>query len=147
MAAALLHNKVAGIAKPRIVVTSSGTSSWHAGEGAHPLSKKTWELAGYKYDHISSQFDPRNFEKLDLILAMDLTNRANILNAARTDEERAKVAMLRSFDPELADIDPTSREAERLQVPDPWGNEIEAYHEVYLMLERAVDGLVAHLTR
>ena len=78
---------------------------------------------------------------------MDLTNRANILKAATTSEEREKVKMLRSFDPELANIDPTSREGERLQVPDPWGNEIEAYQEVYLMLERAVDGLVAHLTR
>ena len=147
MAAALLHNKVSSISEPKVIVTSSGTSSWHVGEGPHPLSKKTWEAAGYQYDHTASQFNPHHFAELDLILAMDLTNRANILNAATNSEERDKVKMLRSFDPELADIDPTSREGERLQVPDPWGNEIEAYQEVYLMVERAVDGLVAHLTR
>jgi protein-tyrosine phosphatase len=51
--------------------------------------------------------------------------------------------MLRSFDPELSHIDPTSREAELLQVPDPWGEEFESFVEVRLMLERAVDGLIA----
>lgn len=74
---------------------------------------------------------------------MDLTNRANILNGARNDEDKAKVIMLRSFDPELAQIDPTSPEAEQLQVPDPWSETIEAYQEVLEMIERATDGLIA----
>lgn len=145
MAAALLHNKAQKISDPHIIVTSSGTSAWHVGEGPHRLSQKTWEAAGYSYDHQASQFNPRSFDEIDLILAMDLTNRANILNAARNDADRAKVKMLRSFDPELAGIDPTSRDGEKLQVPDPWGNEIEAYQEVFAMIERATDGLIASL--
>ena len=145
MAAALLHNKAQKMNDPTIIVTSSGTSAWHVGEGAHELSKKTWESAGYVYDHRASQFNPRSFDEVDLILAMDLTNRANILNAARNDADRAKVKMLRSFDPILAHIDPTSREAEALPVPDPWGNEIAAYREVFEMIERATDGLIASL--
>jgi protein-tyrosine phosphatase len=145
MAAALLHNKALDISDPTIIVTSSGTSAWHVGEGPHELSRKTWEAHGYQYDHSASQFNPRSFDEIDLILAMDLTNRANILNAARTDADRAKVKMLRSFDPALSHIDPTSRDGEKLQVPDPWGNEIEAYQEVFAMVERAVDGLIASL--
>jgi protein-tyrosine phosphatase len=74
---------------------------------------------------------------------MDLTNRANLLNAAPSNEARSKVLMLRSFDPALSHIDPTSREAELLQIPDPWGEEFESYIEVRLMLERAIDGLIA----
>jgi protein-tyrosine-phosphatase len=35
MAAAVLHNKVMKIQAPRIVVSSSGTSDYHVGEGAH----------------------------------------------------------------------------------------------------------------
>jgi protein-tyrosine phosphatase len=76
---------------------------------------------------------------------MDLTNRANILNGARSDADKAKVFMLRSFDPSLSHIDPTSPEAEQLQVPDPWGETIEAYQEVLEMIERATDGLVEAL--
>jgi len=74
---------------------------------------------------------------------MDLTNRANLLNAAPSNEARTKVMMLRSFDPLLAHIDPTSREAELLQVPDPWGEEFESYLEVAFMIDRAIDGLIA----
>jgi protein-tyrosine phosphatase len=74
---------------------------------------------------------------------MDLTNRANLLNAAPSNEARAKVMMLRSFDPALSHIDPTSREAEELQVPDPWGEEFDSFLEVRAMIERAVAGLIA----
>lgn len=41
MAAAVLHNKTLELSNPRFVVTSSGTSGWHDGEGAHHLSEKT----------------------------------------------------------------------------------------------------------
>jgi protein-tyrosine phosphatase len=55
--------------------------------------------------------------------------------------------MLRSFDPALSKIDPTSPAAEILQVPDPWGEEIDAYQEVLDMIERATDGLIANLSQ
>lgn len=145
MAAAVLHNKTLNIAHPKFVVTSSGTSGWHDGEGAHHLSEKTWKAAGYTYEHVSRKFQLHFFDEADLILPMDLTNRANILNGARNEADKAKVFMLRSFDPALAHIDPTSPEAEQLQVPDPWGETIAAYQEVLEMIERATDGLIANV--
>ena len=131
---------------PKILVSSSGTSDYHIGEGAHKLSVQTWQAAGYHYDHIARQFSRRSFVEQDLILAMDLTNRAMILSAAQSDEERAKVFMLRQFDPELAHIDPTSREGELLQVPDPWGEAIDSFENVLVMVERACNGLIAAIT-
>jgi len=143
MAAAVLHNKALKIEHPKFIVTSSGTSGWHDGESAHHLSEKTWKAAGYSYRHTSRKFQLNFFDETDLILPMDLTNRANILNGARNESDRAKVFMLRSFDPALEHIDPTSPEAEQLQVPDPWGETIAAYQEVLEMIERATDGLIA----
>ena len=105
-------------------------------------SKKTWERAGYEYTHMAKQFNPASFESQDLILAMDLSNRALILTAARNEADREKVFLLRQFDPELESIDPLSREGASLQVPDPWGEEIDAYQEVLEMIERALDGLL-----
>ena len=56
MAAAVLQNKTIGLTSPRFLVTSSGTSGWHDGEDAHHLSRKTWETAGYEYEHTSAQY-------------------------------------------------------------------------------------------
>jgi len=135
MAAAVLANRAAEIKKPEIVVTSSGTSSWHVGEGAHQLSEKTWKLAGYSHSHSARQFTAESFDEVDLILAMDKSNHANILQLARNEQDRAKVAMLRAFD----------SGADSVEVPDPWGNEIDAYQEVLAMVEAAVTGLLKTL--
>ena len=135
MAAAVLANRAAEVKKPEIVVTSSGTSSWHVGEGAHQLSEKTWKLAGYSHSHSARQFTAESFDEVDLILAMDKSNHANILQLARNEQDRAKVAMLRAFD----------SGADSVEVPDPWGNEIDAYQEVLAMVEAAVTGLLKTL--
>jgi len=142
MAAAILENKSRKSHSSAILVTSSGTSNYHIGDGPHRLSKKTWESSGYQYEHVAKQFNPASFSNQDLILTMDLSNRAMVLTAARSESDREKVFLLRQFDPTLSHIDPLSREATDLQVPDPWGEEIEAYQEVLSMIERAVDGLL-----
>ena len=147
MAAAVLHNKVQEMVNPKVIVSSSGTSNYHIGEGAHKLSVRTWENAGYKYDHSAKQFSKRSFAEQDLILCMDLSNRALVLTAAESDEDRAKVFLLRQFDPELKDIDPVSRQGEELVVPDPWGMESDAFEEVLAMIERATDGLLKQLAK
>ena len=135
MAAAVLANRASEVDSPRIIVTSSGTSSWHVGEDAHDLSKKTWTLAGYTHSHSARQFTSESFDEVDLILAMDLNNQENILALARSDEDRSKVAMFRSFDPK----------ADSIEVPDPWGSAIDAYQEVLAMVEAAVSGLLKTL--
>lgn len=141
MAAAVLANRAIEISKPELVVTSSGTSSWHIGESAHELSQKTWRNAGYKHAHIARQFTVESYDQIDLILAMDLSNHANILQLARNDQDREKVALLRSFDPNLQE------DRSEIEVPDPWGNDIGAYQEVLLMVESAVTGLLTSLRR
>lgn len=143
LAAAALHNKDLISSPTKFAVSSSGTSGWNDGQGANPNSIKVWEGAGYSYQHTSRQFSARSFAEIDLILAMDLTNRANILNAAQSDQQREKVFMLRSFDPLLAHIDPTSPEGDQLQIPDPWGESILAYQDIFAMIESATDGLIS----
>jgi len=146
LAAAVLSHHASEIATPRITVSSSGTANYHEGEGAHPHSQQVWEEVGYRYHHTARQFRRNLFAESDLILCMDLTNRAIIYNAAKSDEERSKIFMLRQFDPELMTIDPVSPEGAVLTVPDPWGRPIEAYREVRSMIERSVAGLLTLLT-
>ena len=144
IAAAVLHNKSRDLTGPKFLVSSSGTSGWHKGEGASPSSVKVWESAGYKDEHVSRPFSVDFFDQKDLILTMDLNNRSEVLKSARSQADINKVMMLRSFDPKLINLDATSPEAELLQVPDPWGQEIMAYREVFQIVDSAIDGLIAY---
>jgi protein-tyrosine-phosphatase len=84
------------------------------------------------------------FDQRDLILTMDLTNRSDVLKSARNQADINKVMMLRSFDPKLISLDTTTSDAELLQVPDPWGQEITAYREVFQIIDSAIDGLIQY---
>jgi protein-tyrosine phosphatase len=147
MAAAVLAGKTAAWKAPRIEVHSSGTGTWHVGQGPHPSSQKIWEAAGYKYSHTAKQFAVNDYFIHDLILVMDSSNYHNVISLAESDEQRSKVFYLRNFDPDLTDIDPASADYFKLEVPDPYNQSDEAYEKTLAMVERAVDGLLLELTR
>ena len=145
MAAAVLANKKSSVKSPVISVDSAGTGPWHIGQGPHPSSKKIWEKAGYKHEHTAKQFSSNDFFIHDLILVMDSSNYHNVISLAESDEHRSKVFYLRSFDPVLKDIDPSSSDYFKLEVPDPYNQSDEAYEATLAMVERAVEGLLAEL--
>jgi len=145
MAAAVLAGKTANWKAPRIEVHSSGTGSWHIGQGPHPSSKKIWEAAGYKHSHTTRQFTANDFFIHDLILVMDSSNYQNVLSLTENEEHRKKVFYLRNFDPQLKEIDPSSADYFKLEVPDPYNQSDEAYEATLAMVERAVDGLLQEL--
>jgi protein-tyrosine phosphatase len=142
MAAAVLSNKVLSVENLDIQVSSSGTGGWHIGQGPHPTSKLVWEKAGYQHHHIASQFKVNDYFVNDYILVMDSSNYENVLALAPSEEDRAKVFYLRSFDPALQQIEPTSSEYLKLEVPDPYNQHEDAYREVLAMIESAVDGFI-----
>ena len=147
MAAAVLSNKVLMVENLDIQVSSSGTSGWHIGQGPHPTSKLVWEKAGYQHLHVASQFKVNDYFVNDYILVMDSSNYENVLALAPSEQDRAKVFYLRSFDPKLQQIEPSSSEYFKLEVPDPYNQHEDAYREVLAMIESAVDGFIHHLTR
>jgi len=137
MAAAVLNQKVATIKSPVITVDSAGTSSWHVGQGANPPSQRTWEKAGYKYQHQASHFDYSRLVAADLVLVMDNNNFQEVSRLATNSSESAKIFYLRQFD----------AGAESLEVPDPYSLPDSAFESVLEMVERATDGLIAALRR
>jgi protein-tyrosine phosphatase len=78
---------------------------------------------------------------------MDSSNYENVLALAPSEDDRAKVFYLRSFDPALQQIEPTSSEYLKLEVPDPYNQSEDAYYQVLMMIESATDGFIEHLTR
>ncbi len=138
MAAAVLANRTSDWSAPKINVDSAGTSNWHVGEGPNPPSKKTWEAAGYNFDHVASQITEERMKKSDLILVMDRSNHRNVLALTEDSSLHNKVHLLRDFDYTIA--------GDR-EVPDPYSLPDSAFEEVLGMVERAVDGLLQELSR
>lgn len=137
MAAAVLHNKVAKLERPKITVDSAGTSDWYAGKGANLPSQRIWERAGYRYEHIASHFDYPRLVAADLVLVMDNHNHQVVSSYVTSDAEAEKIYYLRQFDPT----------ADSFEVPDPYQKPDSAFELVLEMVERATDGLITELTR
>jgi protein-tyrosine phosphatase len=147
MAAAVLSNKMKLVENLEIHVSSSGTSGWHVGQGPHPTSQLVWEKAGYQHHHVASQFKANDYFVNDYILVMDSSNFQNVIALASSEDDRAKVFYLRSFDPALHNINPISGDYFKIEVPDPYNQSEDAYREVLAMIESAVDGFISHLTQ
>jgi protein-tyrosine phosphatase len=122
----------------RIEIDSAGTGDWHVGEPPDSRSTEAARRRGIELDGAARQFTPDDFERFDLILAMDEENRRNILRVAPDEDARAKVRMLREFDP-------ASRDAPDLDVPDPYYGGEKGFEHVLDLVEAAARGLLGEL--
>jgi protein-tyrosine phosphatase len=114
----------------RVSVRSSGTGDWHVGRPMDTRAAATLERAGYDPSrHRAQQYDDAWAAEVDLVLAMDHDNLADL--GGRTD----RVAMFRDFDPLGVGED----------VPDPYYGGADGFREVLAMVERTSDALVSLL--
>jgi protein-tyrosine phosphatase len=123
-------------------ISSAGTGDWHIGERAD--RRTVAALAGAGYDgsrHRAQQFDPRWFADLDLVIACDRGHQRTLWSWAGAERERGKVALLRSFDP---DLEPGAA-ADHLDVPDPYYEEQQAFDDVLRRIEACCRGLLTQV--
>ncbi|MFF5104813.1 low molecular weight protein-tyrosine-phosphatase [Streptomyces sp. NPDC000134] len=136
MAEAVFHERVADAGLDGLVaVDSAGTGGWHEGEGADPRTLAVLEENGYALDHTARQFHASWFSRLDLVVALDSGHLGALRRLAPTEQDAAKVRLLRSYDP-AADPDD-------LDVPDPYYGGMDGFEECLEMVEAASDGLLA----
>ncbi|MET0820230.1 MAG: low molecular weight protein-tyrosine-phosphatase [Aeromicrobium sp.] len=121
----------------RVEVSSSGTGAWHAGEPMDRRAAAVLRDAGYDPSrHRARTFSADWFAEHDLVLAMDRTNFADIVDQAPASGLReGHVRMFREFDPEARDD----------EVPDPWYGGTDGFRDVLAMIERTTDELVSRL--
>jgi protein-tyrosine phosphatase len=131
----------AGLAE-RVSVDSAGTGDWHVGQGADPRTLAVLDTHGYPHAHTARQITPNWFAEIDLALAMDEANYANLERLIQRSGQDTELRMMRSFDPELTHLPQPHPD---LDVPDPYYGGPEGFVEVLRMIERASDGLIAHL--
>jgi protein-tyrosine phosphatase len=123
----------AGLSR-QVQVSSAGTGDWHVGERADPRTVIALSNRGFDGEgHRAKQFDASKFDDLDLILALDRTHERAIRSYARTDDDRSKIRLLTSFDPELAQQVP--------DVPDPYYADAAVFDSTLALIERACQAL------
>jgi len=125
-----------------VEVDSAGTGDWHVGEPMDKRAAATLTDAGYDASrHVAQTFTTDWFAEYDLVLVMDASNHADVVDLAQTigaqRVEPGQVRMFREFDPEASEGDD--------EVPDPWYGGAEGFTEVLAMVERTADEIVAQL--
>lgn len=117
-------------------VESAGLGAWHVGERPDARAQRTALRHGVSLAGAAQQFRPGDFSRFDLILALDSEIYTDLLRLARTDADRAKVHLLREYDPQ-ANID--------RNVPDPYYGDQRAFERAYELIERACRNLLHQL--
>jgi protein-tyrosine phosphatase len=97
---------------------------------------------GISLEHVARQVCDDDFERFDLLLAMDQRNESDLIDLGAP---REKVRLFRSFDITLADAVSHS-DKHLLEVPDPYYGGHDGFDKVYAMLWRASEGLLDSLT-
>jgi protein-tyrosine phosphatase len=117
-------------------VDSAGISAYHVGERPDARMRRVAGRYGLQYDGRARQFRRRDFDRFDLIIAMDSTNRQDLIQLAPDEGARSKIHLLREYDPQGGPNAP---------VPDPYYGGIDGFEEVYTIVERSCKGLLREL--
>ena len=118
------------------VVDSAGTSRYHIGEHPDPRSIATAYSKGIDISkQRAREFIKEDFDRFDLIYAMDRSNYTNIIRLAKSDADRRKVKLILE---ELPDT-------EQRDVPDPYYGGDDGFEHVFTLLDSACDTIAKKL--
>jgi protein-tyrosine phosphatase len=121
-----------------IEIDSAGTGGWHVGSPPDPRAVAAAGARGIALEGFARQVRQDDFEHFDLLLAMDRSNLRELRQMAGGEEQRAKVRLLREFDPAgTGDGD--------LDVPDPYYGAPGGFDEVFDLVQAACAGLLAQV--
>lgn len=119
-----------------IYIDSAGTANYHIGE--HPDNRTIVNAKKHGVD-ISKlkarQFQVDDFDKFDIIFAMDSSNYSDIISLARNENDKRKVEMI------LNRLYPDSNMA----VPDPYFGDEQGFENVFILLEKVCDVIAESL--
>ena len=104
-----------------VALDSAGTGGWHIGAPPDERSAAAARRRGIALDGAARQVVAEDFARFDLLVAMDRSNRRDLLALAPDEEARAKVRLL------LEDAD----------VPDPYYGGPSGFDDVLDLVEDA----------
>ena len=113
-----------------IEVDSAGTAAWHVGKSADTRSAAAALRRGVVLEGSARQVTAADFERFDLLVAMDRANERDLIELAPSPAARAKVRLL------LDDAD----------VPDPYYGGDSGFDDVLDLVEAACERLLEGVT-
>ena len=124
--------------KEKFIVDSAGTGDYHIGKQPDVRSIAVAKKNGIDITKQKArQFSEKDFEDFDYIFAMDNSNQIDILELAKTTEEKAKVNLI------LNELFP----AENVDVPDPYFGVENGFANVYELLNEVCEVIAEKLQR
>jgi protein-tyrosine phosphatase len=123
------------------LVDSGGTTAYEAGRPIDPRAARKLAAHNIASDrHVARAWRPEWFASRELILALDVDHYGWLRQAAPDRESLAKIRMLRSFDPAVADKDPLEQGIE-----DPWYGGHTDFDTTWNLIRASVPGIVQHV--
>jgi len=129
----IMEKKSAGLS---IDVDSAGTAGYHIGALPDARMRSHASKRGYPLNSRSRKFNPAvDFEKFDMIIAMDKENLRDLQSMDREKQYVGKLSLMTDYCQKI-----TANE-----VPDPYYEGPEGFEHVLDILEDACDGLLKKL--
>ena len=141
-----------------VELDSAGTGGWHVGSAPDQRAAAAAGARGIELGGRARTVTSADFERFDLLLAMDRSNARELRRLAPDEEQRAKVRLLREFDPAYAHEGARAPEGARaregvtapgrdLDVPDPYYGAAGGFEEVLDLVQAACAGLLARISK
>ena len=125
-----------GAGRP-LEIASVGTHEYHVGQPAFPTAVQIARARGYDIGrHVARRIVPADFDRYDIILAMDSFNVASLRTIAPT-RTKGKIELLLDY----------GEAFHGQEVPDPYGGEAKDFERALDLIEDGCRGLVKLLAR
>jgi len=116
-------------------IDSCGTAAYHVGEPPDPRTLVTAKENGIILNHKGRRFQKVDWEKFDVIFAMDHSNFSNVLALKPESADLKKLQLIRKWDNERSSLD----------VPDPYYGNDEGFREVWQILYQSLGNWLGNI--
>ena len=121
----------------RFEIDSAGTYSGHHGQLPDPRMRRHASRRGYDLTHRARPINSDDFEYFDVIVAMDESNRRNLMHLAASLAQQSKIVMMGDYIVKLR--------AHYDYVPDPYYEGAEGFELALDLLEDACGNLLTDI--
>ena len=120
----------------RVILDSAGTYGGHSGERSDPRMRRAAEARGIPMTHRARQVREEDFERFDMLIAMDDNNYENLFRLAPNRDYHSKIYRFREF---------LRHHSEWSYIPDPYYEGQEGFELVLDLLEDGCTTLIERL--
>lgn len=120
----------------KILIHSAGTGHWHVGSPPDARMRATAKKRGIALNSIAEQFQPGDFRRFDLVIAMDKSNLSTLQYMCSPEVANDKLKLFRSFDPQANGHE---------DVPDPYYGGSSGFETVFDIVHRTCPQILEYV--